>query len=586
MINVFKNDVIDELINITELLLIALRNIVYYESEYDMDSYNKEMKLFEMYYSKEKMLLDKIPRSGEIVNDVIFKFKDMNNYNLRDRNNFKYVCARLLSGLNDIFRNLPICELYDVEEDEKYYAEEEKKYNLIRSAVSDNLIVRYIKNLNNCYMVSENIGDNYTFRNLQYYNVFVSRNIFQNFYNSGFNFDMIACYSDVEMCRLLHIAMDEYVEIKNDVLRSSITDYTGILLSNSAGKDDITMLDFYLNLKYCLSQLSSLDLLSAKDEIYDYFRENDVNEFTFGRDILNAFEIEIDKRNDIPETSEEEPFSLNDATYNNLVSLFKLEDELFDKFYSNNFSLVSELIKDEKKILSKIDFESIPFTFINELFTNEMFIYINENYYNKVNLIIQRLYTILPFFKDVFIPSSQTSSSYKAIYRNYLIKNLTDFRDMMLSLESEDIKSVFESIYRDNFFVNSELTDEYIVLNGESDFISPLSDDTVMLESNVDRLEYEYDKNKQVYNFALGSLDYLLKHEKDIVSISDYANFQLQSISFVNAVNELDFSSLQDLKLYLKDNSFIFSALRRDLLKIINLGISNLSSSKVLKINF
>lgn len=583
MLYVFKQDIIDELIKIMDLMSDSMRRIIEFENDCDYESYQKEMETFIMYINKENFLLSKIPRDMSVINYIYDYIIDRNNYSLINESNVKYVVARFLSCLNDIVRTLPIGEVYE-DLDEEYY-EDEKNYQNVCNLIRNNLLIDYIKSFRNSYMVSYDIGTNYTFRNIQYYNVFLSKPIFDNFVKCNFNFDDMKSYSDEEICDRFNLDRKDYLSLKNEIIYSSISDFIDILFEYNSDKSDITMLDYLLNLKFCLKKISTEDVRAVLDTIMDYFKNKDINDTEFGRDVFDAVSYELSLRDDITEKedNDEEAFNLSVDSFNKLGDLFRLENDLYDKFYSLNFDKkdnstdISHLLIREKEMISKIDFSTIPINVLDEMISNELWIYVDENSNNKISLIKQRLYTVIPLLKDLFIPSSQSNKSYGSIYRNYLVKNLTDFYKLTIDLKNRELKEVFKKIYKDNFFVNSELTDELVALNGNVSIITPLSDDTVMLESNVSEVEYRFDKNNQIYKFAVGSFDYLLENEKCIETISDYANYQFQSISFVNAVNELDMSYLYELKQYVRSKSSFFSPLRRDITKIINNGISHIS---------
>lgn len=569
----FKNDIITELINIMELMAESLRRIIYYENEYDLQSYNKEMAILNMYLSKEQLLLDKIPRDIEVLDYILSFVSDRSNYEIKNENNYKYVIARFISCINDIIRSLSNDDYLDED--------------VISNSISNNLILDYLNSINSVYMVDDDLNDNYTFRNIQYYNVFVSRSIFAKFYNNGFNFNDLPIYSDKELSNLLKMDMDDYLEFKEEVITSSISSYIDVLFGSSSKKDSLVTLDFYLNFKFLLGKLSDESILYLKDNIISFFAENDINKIELGRDVLNAIECEIKKRS-IHVSNDMTGECLNIDDYNNITGLFKLESTIYDKFYdgSDDFHFLNSLLELEKEYLSKIDLSNISIDLLNNMLNNELWLFINDNVDNKENLIRQRLFTILPIYKDLIVPSSQTNDSFLSIYKNYLIKNMNDFNKLIKNIDDVTVKNVFKSIYRDNFFVNSELTDEYVALNGNYSFITPLSDDIVEMESKVTSLEYNYDKIRTMYSFATSSFDYLLENENSIESISDFANYEFQIIGFINSVNELDYTSMQKLKSYMKRNSSLFSKMRRDLIKIVDIGSDSISSGKMLSIKF
>lgn len=566
----FKNDIILELITIMEYMAESLRKIIYYEDEYDLNSYNEELNKFNMFLSKEHLLLSRIPKDIDVLNYVLSFISDRSNYEIKNESNYKYVMARLVSSINEIIRSIQTDEYLDE--------------SVISNIISNNLTLAYLNSINNVYMISDNLNDNYTFRNIQYYNSFVNRPVFEKFYNNGFSFNNLPVYKDDELSSILNMDIEEYLSFKEDVVASSISSFLDILLRPSSKKNNLVTLDFYLNFKFLLSKVSNENLLYLNEEILSYFEDNDLNKIELGIDVLNALEYEINKR-DLMVLQDKTVSSISLDDYDSIIGLIKLESVIYDKFYNNDdLHYLNNLLEYEKEYLSNIDLSNISIDILNNMLNDDLWFFINNNDENKISLIRQRLYTILPIFKDLIVPSSQTNESFLSIYKNYLIKNLRDFYKMIQKIDNDTVKNIFKSIYRDNFFVNSEITDEYVALNGNYSYLTPLSDDIVEMESKVNSLEFNYDKVRQMYNFATKSFDYLLENEYNIETISDFANYEFQIISFINSVNELDYNSVQDLKKYMKRNSSLFSKLRRDLMRIID--ISDSSEKKLdIKIN-
>lgn len=574
--NVFiKKSIITDMSIVLEEMLKSVKNICKSEEDMDMDLYFHELEKFKMLLKKEDIILNLIPNDEKVLSVVRDLVKDSSNYQLEDSNNFAYVCARFLSDVNLLNYNLSIKE-NEIKSDNS---------DAVQYFIINNLLAEYVKSFQKSYEFASK-SDMTFFRKIQYYNIFVSKYCFDNFVQNGFDFDNIYVFSEKEICKKFNLEKEEYDSIYNQFLNSNVVSLINVIARSSSSLNEIVSLDQILNFKFLIKKLPTEDLLSLKDDIVSSVNSNP----TFvAKELLKSFVLELKIRDDviIDKTNDD---SLSPLIYNKVVDLIKIEEKIFDEFENIDFDTVydlnsfSSLIALEKEYVSDITQVDLSFISTVELIFSDLWIYLrdDENLDRKVSLIKQRLIGVLPFFNTFYVPSSLSLSSYSSIFRNYMVKNIRDFYDMIVGLEDDGLRKTFISIYKDNFFVYPFLTDELVLANGNHRLIDCF-DGILSLEGLTPEIEYDYDKNIQLYNMVTGCCDYLAENEAEIETFSDYANFQFQVISFVNAVNGLNADSLIKLKKYVRKSFTLFSPLRRDLLKVVDLGIENLEDGKQMK---
>lgn len=574
----FNTKVIHNILSIEEKMFNSLNNISKINDFSDIDFYNDEIDKIKLYYKKEKILISKIPEDIDFYN-YLFEILKTTSFGFKNEN-------ILVSRFRNILFNNYLTLRPDNEDD--YYNEDDfyddEMFGLkAKIFMRDNLLVEYVKSFENpmrdCDRGSYNI-----FNKIKFYNIFLSQYLFDFWVKSGFDFDRINFCTDEEAIEYLGLSKDDYYYLLNDTVSECCANLLTTIFSDvKKPKHNIYVQDSFFNFKFLVKKLSIDSLLSIKKEMDEVYFS--VGKYGLLTDVIKILESEINERNYIEKDNEEEKISVDSTLFDNIVNLVKLEDKIYDLYSlidfnssKNDTSELYKLILLEKDMIEKIDFSPSLITILSDLFSNNSWIYLTGDVNEKGNIILQRLSNLLPFYKDIKVSPSQSTESYNFIYRNHLIRSLSDL--WMLKSESEDknIQKGFEELYKYYYFINPCLTDELLALNGNHSLIFDLPNDL----SGIDDLEYVFDQDEQLFDLGFEIISYIFDNEDNINSIIDYCEFQFKINELVDIICNLSDEYNKKLYHYLNNCGSLLSPLRRDIRKIFK---ENLEINKVKYIN-
>lgn len=561
---VFNTKVIQSVLNIEENILNSIKKISEFNDFSDINSYNDEVERLKLFYKKENLLISKIPDDIDFYN-YLFEILKKSSFGLKDEN---IVLSRFRSILYNNYLSLkPKYEGVNINEEDDFYDGEiiELKAKVF---IRDNLLIEYLKSFDEPMQIMDR--KNYVFFNrIRLYNVFLNKNLFDFWIKSGFDFDNINYCTDDEAIKYLNISKDDYYYLLNETVSDCCCNLLTDCFSDvKKSKSNITVQDSFFNFIFLLKKLSTESLMSIKSEMYDVYKS--VGDYGILSDVLDAIDGELENR-DVMIQNENEKFLIDSTLFDKIINLVKLEDKIFDLYsgvdfnsINNDLTMLNEYILFEKDLIKEIDVSSSLITILNDLFENSLWIYLTGDVDKKSYIISQRLSNLFPFYKDLKILPSQKIESYNFIYKNHLVRSLNNLWNLKLECKDDVLKAGLEEIYSFYYFINPDLTDEFLALDGSHTLIYDLPEDL----SGLDDIEYKYDQNEQLYNLGCEIISYIFDNEDNINSVFDYSEYQFKINELIDIISNLSLNYERKLYRYLMNYSSFFSPLRRDIRKI------------------
>ena len=574
----FNTNVIYNIINIESKMLNSIKKISDMNDLADINYYNSEIEKLKLYYKKELFLLSKIPDDIDFYN-YLFELLKKSNFEINDES---IVLSRFRNILYNNFLNLKSNSEFvtDIDEDD-YYDDElfELKSKLF---IRDNLLIEYLKSfdgpMNNCDEKSYVI-----FNKIRFYNIFLNRNLFDFWIKSNFDFNVINYCSNEEVVDYLDISKEEYYYLLNDTISESCSNLLTCIFSDvRKPKSNIIIQDSFFNFKFLIKKLSTESVKAIKNEMDDVY--SSVGKYGLLSDVIESLDYELSKRDDL-DKNEDRNISIDPIIFDKIINLVKLEDMIFDLYSKidfnssdNDLGKLNELVLFEKDLVKELSVSPNLLFLVNDLLSNNLWIYLTGDSDDKGFVISQRISNLLPFYKDLKISPSQSIDSYNFIYKNHMIRSLNDLWELKSESDDDIIKNGFEKIYKFYYYINPELTDEFLALNGNHNLLFDLTSDL----SGLDPVEYQYDQDEQLFNLGCEIISFIFDNEDNINSVLDYSEFQFKINELMDIISNLSNSYNKKLYKYMMECSSLFSPLRHDLRKIFK---EELGSFKVKTFN-
>ena len=573
----FNTNIINNVLSIEEKMLDSINKISLLNDFSDINCYNEEIEKIKLYYKKEKYLISKIPDDIDFYNYLFEIIKD--SFGLKYDN---IVVSRFRNILLNNYLSLqPKYEEIDISNEDDYY--EDEMFELKdKFFIRDNLIIEYLKSFNGPMSYSDE--KSYIFFNrIRHYNIFLNINIFDFWVKSDFDFDKINFCTDKEIIDFLNLSKEDYYYLLNDTVSESCANLLSSVFSvDKKPKSNITVQDSFFNFKFLLKKLSTESVLAIKNEMDDVY--SSIGKYGILSEIIDALDSELNIRDDYIKDNNDS-LLVDSTLFDRIISLVKLEDKIYDLYNNINFnscgndlSKLNELIDFEKELVNDIYISSSLVVILNDLFNNNLWIYLSDSSDEKEFVISQRITNLLPFYKDLKMSPSQNMDSYNFIYKNHMIRSLKELWELKSTFDDEAIMNGFEKIYRYYYYINPELTEELLALNGNHTLLFDLPSDL----SGIDALEYQYDQDEQLFNLGCEIISYIFDNENSINSVLEYCEFQFKMNELMDIISNLSLTYNKKLYRYLMDYSSIFSSLRRDIRKVFK---EVFASSKVKTIN-
>lgn len=571
----FNIRIVEKTLDIEEKMLNSILKIINYDDYSDISFYNKEIDRLRLFYNKESLLFSKIPESISVY-DYIFDVLKKSSFDLK---NETIITSRFRNVLYHNYLNLQYS--YDnaySADDDVFYDDLDLKHKL---CIGNNLLAEYLRSFDEPINIS-NESVKKIFTKIKLYNIFLNKSLFEVWVNNNFDSSSITYFTDEEMCKYLNISKEHYLNLVDDiVLENCIGLLTNLLSDYKHIKKNIIVQDSFFNLKFLFKKLSTDKLLTFAEQLIDLISSSDDVDALIS--IFDSLKLELKNRDKIVRSAKKNDV-IDKKVFDDVINLVKFEDKLFDVFMNINFSSdccdcdeLSKMLLLEKDFVNLIEDSPSLLMLTSDLFNNSIWIYLTGDVDLKASLVIQRLTKLLPIYKDINVPLSQSSDSYNFIYKNHMIRSLNDLWSLILDTRDDVLARGLEKVYMYNYFVNPSLTDDLVLMNGNHRLIFDLSSDLSGLNAD----EYDYDKNEQLYELGCNIIMFIIDNEDNINSVIDYAEFQFKVNELVDVISNLSSDYKKKLYRFLMNNSSVFSPLRRDLRKMFKeYGISHVKKNK------
>ncbi len=558
---IINSNIIPEFVRIDESILVLMNNLKYDSPEFDDEQIIKYIKMF---ITKEKRLMSQIPQDSELIKIMLDNLYEVVLNNISNPDNFKFISARIKNYLNDQLSKIkPSTQYVHVYNGQQFYVHDcflEFDYKLKTRFYFNNLCVRYLNSLEDLRQLG--IYDDNFLTDVEYYNLFINRDLFEEFIDKDLKISNLSLLTDENVRRRLEFGDKEFDELKEDVITSMTNNLLSIMLNNP--NDSIEYLDAQLNFKFYINEISLSNLTNIAETCTSTFNEyfassgknvEDCHEvISFVNDFL---EEEIKRKSSI---SSDNNLNIKPDEFEKLNSFVCLELKLlefinnmnFDTCSSDCINKINNLLRLEDDFVD--DFSNYSLIELSNFFTNGLSKILGENSNGRTfKLISYRLMHRFPIFDSLSKSSSQSSKTYNVINRNYIISSVKNYYDVIKKIDNEKIKSQFMKLYKNQFYMNPDLTELLVFLNGNHEMIEPFDDAFSCEISNVDEIEYYYDLSEQLFPEIFDIMNELFMFGSGIQDV-DNAYFQFRFLQFNYISNILDIDSLVEAAEYLENN--------------------------------
>ncbi|MBR3209596.1 MAG: hypothetical protein IKF82_04935 [Bacilli bacterium] len=572
MAEIFTTSLVTELLRIDEKLLVAMRGLSKLHDISDYYDYTSLIDEIKLFYKKELHLISQIPKAHWAYNNALNFLATLDCSFLDDVNNSFFVISRVRGIISSLYLNLALETDFEFEE-----GRDDVLKIRDRRPVRDNLLCEYMASINECIKIADKDSVKHFFNNILLYNCFINSRLFDYWVRCNFDFDKITFSSDEDMTKTLGISAAQYGVLKSEVAVECIQQLLPEILADvDFPKGNIMVQDGFFNFKFLLTKLPD-DIILELRQFFDNF-SFEIDKFSVVDDVISTFYHEFNSRSlDVNNLEENEPLENVDLeSYNLLISLIKLEDELFDtyqqfEFGRNNSNVVerlSSLVERENTILSSIDFASI-LPVISNVLNNDIWIFLSgDNIDYKANIIVKRINNLFPVLRNLRYSPVHNSSGFEYIHKNHLIRSLSAFRSLAISMGDGVLGKGCIGFYKYFYFINPDLFSELLVCNGNDLFVCDISDDIVKEISSMDDDEYQFDKNEYLYDVGTSLISGIIDFERDLSSVSDLANFFFMLTRLGDVIDSSDIEYVKKLYGYLNSKTSLFSPLRRRIRKL------------------
>lgn len=556
--------VIEKLMEIETKILESFRLLIVFKGV-STDSYNKklfdnELARLEVLLKKENMLCEQLPKNSEIIK-YIYNLVLHNQHNFFDDESISIpVLNRFGNIMVDLSNLLQEQEEDEMLEDMDIYLDDVDKINT-RIMIRDNLNKRniaYLEQLIDYY--DDSLTD--SLESVQYSIAFAYKNVSDDLSSKSFDMSKLCYFSDTDLAKRLGISIDDYNNLKDDELYNMAQELffeimSNILEENNQVKNKLIVIDS-LRFRFLLHEMKTPMLYMFNELVSDSIKDIKDEDMLIEQ-LGNIVDSELNKRSDLPKKSlEDNPIreAVDEKTVINLINLLKIEEKIltvFDKIdfddinNSENIKILSNLVDIEKEHIKNINVSYKTASVIEEMLTKDMDFFLNpddeEMMKRKEDLIYDRIHNVIPFFGHLGLSPIQSEKSYACISQNHIISTLKIFEKVIDKTKNVEQKQCLKKLYKDLFFVNGKLTDDFIFINGNYRMIDRFSDSITSQMIGLSDIEYAFDKDEQLYEQAKYVIEEILSFEDkwvDDLSIWALFEFKLSELSdiMVNVSDE------------------------------------------------
>ena len=520
---IYDQDSIINLINITERIYLTYKKILDVKFK-DDDYYRIIGELIRLSKIEDDILLS-LPKNIRVLDNINNSIR-----NIYSRNNYlmyNFVLNRIDSNICNLCALVENEELLNISN----ISFIDSQYNI--NSINDELYFDFILRLNNVISDTSDIGNKRKIRFIQLGYIFSFKNISDAFINNNLCLESNLIerrensYSDVEsynsfmnLKNTLAFDLCERILMRNITLSSYFNEN-----HNSA---------FYLSnlllFKSLLQELNDSDFMEIRN-IFSFDYETAKANNLVIRELKQCFDLEYDRRFSIEKNDVTQVLDSN--CYDNLITLIRLEDTLYDKIMSlkldgfDNFKLISSLIRYEKDLLDELDVNMDNASVISPVIFRDLkfFIDLNGNTF-KEKAIIKRLKNSFDYFKKFDYSEGIVEKNYDSIISNHIVDSLKKYNGDL-------------SVFKYYLYMYPSLIADFALMNGN--YLERFSDETTSLSlGNRFVNDYYYDKNEQLYKLFTDIVDDLTRfsdmYESDWASLLDFKICELSDI--INSVSD------------------------------------------------
>lgn len=483
-------NVVMSLINIEIKILDSFERL----SSYFGDDVNFSKELYflnNVLLKKEDILISKLPASLETLNIILDDIYD------KKSNFFDNECQRyyVMERIQSIFDDLIIALDDDVYSDDDYVFNDSPK---IRKAIHDNLGVNFFELLLNFIYENNDLVDYLI--NIGFMNIYTSKKNSNYFCKNGFSFENLSSISDEIMMRKFDIDNDSYFLIKNDEIYLILEDLTTSMLEIIETNDSLSILSYFMMyFKFLIHILSDEQLVVFKTYFLNFVKP--LNDFDFIKEFVSVLDFETNKRGVNYLNNNKVAIKVEDDNIDDFIGLIKLEGNIFSLFelldfdnydYDIIFSLQS-LVNFEEDLIENIIINKNNESVYKNLIENDLYFFLPFDD-KSLSMVASRLFNTLPYFNDLDVSPTQTVDCYNYIRKNHIIRSLKKYIDLLIDGNMLcDINYLKKIIYLNGF-----ITYDFLSVNGNYRLFEDLSDETICELLDMNRMEYDFDKNEQL----------------------------------------------------------------------------------------
>lgn len=497
----FDANVVDKLISIEKKIFNSFQLLSVY-SKSNIKKFNKELKfLKEVLLKKESILISKLPcdeDSTQLIMDIVFDNK--NNFFDEEEEEY-YVLERFSNILNNI--NAEYCET-------DYYDDEYELIStpLFRCMINNNIELSFVKQLSKDDFTEFDV----LFNNIIFLSVYRCFYVSHLIIDNCFDISSVSALSHQQMINKTNLEEKDYYFLLDDViynkLESLMSDITTFMT-----KDEESAVLKHLLLKFkFLIRIISNDGLFLINELFEryfsHFKDNENVLF-----LSDLFVNEFKNRNMIiPEVNKSRK-KIPNGIVNSLISLIKIEEEIYLKFFAVDFnnidksllSEISSLLDREKYLNSKLCIDKSNSDIIKSMIEDDLNLFLLYSELDE-KIISKRLFNVINYFYEDNALPFQSLDSYDNIFKKHIVNSLNNY--LLFYNNTSDYLLYLKKI----IFQNPFLTYDF-VSTGNLSLFESLSDDIICDFIGSGELEYDFDKNEQLYDRASEIIDYMLNSE-------------------------------------------------------------------------
>ncbi|MBR3198751.1 MAG: hypothetical protein IKG27_01910 [Bacilli bacterium] len=564
--------VIEKLISIETKILESYQHLFAFK-DVDNEAAKFQLEKLKMLIKKENVLLNQLPKNSSFLTYIVDLVVQNSANFFNDVDVATEVLIRFTNVLEDLAGILFEKEEAELLEEVDIDIDDVDKAS-VRINIRDNLLIKYIKSLETLiFSSSDELKE--VLKNCQYAEAFYNKTVGDFLLEKDFETKNITFRDDYQMIDILGLSIDDYVSLKNEeilyMVQSVFVDLTSNSLGTQTERSDLRKAYDSLKFKFLLKEMPTPILIYFDERINEEI--NELSEKNSLVDDLCVFvKRELKTRKDIPEeVAEPNPLRtpIDEQTIDSLIELIKLDEKillLFDNIdfddLDNSIDIknLSRLVSAEKELVDKIDINYRNAKIIEEMFLEDLDFFLIEEeesrQIRKKQLIYERIHDLLPFYQKLELSPIQSQGSYSCISQNHLVSSLKSYEKVIDETEDEERKNYLKEFYRELFYVNVRLMDDFIFANGNYKMIDRFDDELSSRSIGLSDIEYAFDKDEQLYEHAKLLIEEVLSYEDSWEKDLDvWAAFEFKLLELDDIIKNVSDEHFYELPYLVSENN-------------------------------